>query len=1104
MGVVAGLARLTQVRTRARRSAVLATLVLVASLASAGEASAETCSHLGASGDWNSGLSWDCGHAPGPGDSAVIGNGDHPFVSANPLAEPGQVFIRDSGRIVFTNEAAMRVGELDVATGSITGAGSLTVEGEFTKGGQFGAHFAVTNQGIGGPAPDLVLDGPGTLGGGAMCVGRSDDASPDHPSMAINEVFTIADPLGDLSPSPFNCTSGPRVTINAPNGHLIHDADQVSWLQTMIVNDGKITASQGELQLSGTGGQTSDGAYLAAEGAELQFDGSYLVGPSGRVGGAGTIDMKALPMTMAAGATLDPAVLDLSFGHMNLEGSAPVTLPVFKLNGVLDSDRPVTATAMSVTAGALQDDFTLTVPPGGSFAKTGDGTFAVTNSGAEGSADLVLDADATVGGGRMCVARTGDQDPDQPNLRIDQDFTIGSAVPSDAFQCGPQFGTLIHVNGPGGHLSKAGPGTMRFNDLDVAGGTLSVASGQTFVFANTYAQSAGVTEIASGGTLEAAPTLTGGVLRGSGQITGNLTNTAGTVRPGSSPGSLTVGGNYTQGASGTLEVDVNGTAQGTQYDRLSVGGAASLDGTLAVVKGAGFAPQPADTFQFLTSASRTGTFASLTGEHLPDGNAYSLDYPGSPEFGARLLVTGPSDFVITDCDDPDLATVTAISGDLVADSVPDCDALELPALEQVAGDLLITGNDSAEAIGLGGLGSVGGDLTITGNGFADVIGIGELDSVAGDLTITDNGDATVALGTPGQLGGDLTLETTGSGPLALGDGSPAGNLDLDTAGYAAVSGATGAGSTTIESEHPEAVMRTVLPSGAFTAPVDFTLTRIDPAALPPQDGAAAGGGAAVVDPVAAYQFGFGVPTLNQDATLTFEVQVDGLDPATRADFLAAVEAGNATLATRGDAPGGSYQAFPLCAAGVPPTADGCVRVEKLDANGQPTTGVPAAVRFTGVTGHFSAWAVATVTRKASPGQSDTGTGTGGGNSPAALPAFASKTLVTLRLARNRIPAKGPLKVRVANANSFAITGRLAGETVQRVAAAPRRRVKLPAKAFRAAARTRKTVALGLPRTLRSLLRSRGRLALRITANVTDPAGQRRVVKRRLTPRLRTR
>jgi hypothetical protein len=45
--------------------------------------------------------------------------------------------------------------------------------------------------------------------------------------------------------------------------------------------------------------------------------------------------------------------------------------------------------------------------------------------------------------------------------------------------------------------------------LDLAGGTLSVASGQTFVFPNTYAQSVGLTDIAAGGILQGAPTLTG-------------------------------------------------------------------------------------------------------------------------------------------------------------------------------------------------------------------------------------------------------------------------------------------------------------------------------------------------------------------------------------------------------------------------------------------------------------------------------------------------------------------------------------------------------------------------------------------------------------------
>ena len=269
-----------------------------------------------------------------------------------------------------------------------------------------------------------------------------------------------------------------------------------------------------------------------------------------------------------------------------------MTLPDLELtSGTIDSDRPIAVDDMDVTAGTLQRDFTLTVQPDGSFTKTTAGTFFVTNNGAFGSADLVLDADASLEDGQICVARTG-TDPDLPGLHINQDFTIGSAAPAGAFQCGPQFDTLIHLNGPDGHLSRVGPGTTNFNDLDLAGGTLSVASGQTFAFANTYAQSAGVTEIASGGTLQAAPTLTGGVLRGGGQVSGNVTNTSGTVRPGASPGTLTVTGNYAQGAAGVLEVDVAGTAQGTQYDHLSVGGAAALDGTLAVVKEADSLPRP--------------------------------------------------------------------------------------------------------------------------------------------------------------------------------------------------------------------------------------------------------------------------------------------------------------------------------------------------------------------------------------------------------------------------------------------------------------------------------------------------------------------------------
>ena len=67
------------------------------------------------------------------------------------------------------------------------------------------------------------------------------------------------------------------------------------------------------------------------------------------------------------------------------------------------------------------------------------------------------------------------------------------------------------------------------------------------------------------------------------------------------------------------------------------------------------------------------------------------------------------------------------------------------------------------------------------------------------------------------------------------------------------------------------------------------------------------------------------------------------------------------MVTKGDAPGSAFQAFPLCAGGVEPTAGGCVRVETFDALGEPTGGPPARVRFSNVVGHFSTWAVAIVT-----------------------------------------------------------------------------------------------------------------------------------------------
>ena len=68
------------------------------------------------------------------------------------------------------------------------------------------------------------------------------------------------------------------------------------------------------------------------------------------------------------------------------------------------------------------------------------------------------------------------------------------------------------------------------------------------------------------------------VLMGSGTFNGNVDNQQGTVTPGRNnffgnifqAGTLTINGNYTQGANGRLVIDLDATAQGLQFDSLNV------------------------------------------------------------------------------------------------------------------------------------------------------------------------------------------------------------------------------------------------------------------------------------------------------------------------------------------------------------------------------------------------------------------------------------------------------------------------------------------------------------------------------------------------------
>jgi outer membrane autotransporter protein len=101
-----------------------------------------------------------------------------------------------------------------------------------------------------------------------------------------------------------------------------------------------------------------------------------------------------------------------------------------------------------------------------------------------------------------------------------------------------------------------------------------------------------------------------GTLSGLGTVSGTLTNRGGTIAPGSvgNPGTLAVTGTFSQSAGGTLSSQVSPSAA----SRLSVGGAASINGTLAMAVVPGLFTTGTRYRVLTADGGVTGTFARVT------------------------------------------------------------------------------------------------------------------------------------------------------------------------------------------------------------------------------------------------------------------------------------------------------------------------------------------------------------------------------------------------------------------------------------------------------------------------------------------------------------
>jgi uncharacterized repeat protein (TIGR01451 family) len=205
-----------------------------------------------------------------------------------------------------------------------------------------------------------------------------------------------------------------------------------------------------------------------------------------------------------------------------------------------------------------------------------------------------------------------------------------------------QSGTLTVSGVPllnQGGLIDVQTGNLTVTQLTQLGGALQVSGPGLLTFSNPF-------------------DLQGGLFYGTVNFTanGSVINTGGVVYPGAGPGSITLTGDYTQGPGGSLVVELGGVGAG-QFDVLHVGGAAALDGALAVVSFGGFTPLTGHSFSIMTYSSVTGDFAFKSGLNIssppmtatPQATSYILQVPAA----------GTTDLSLAKTDAPDPVSVGA-------------------------------------------------------------------------------------------------------------------------------------------------------------------------------------------------------------------------------------------------------------------------------------------------------------------------------------------------------------------------------------------------------------------------------------------------------------
>jgi hypothetical protein len=231
-------------------------------------------------------------------------------------------------------------------------------------------------------------------------------------------------------------------------------------------------------------------------------------------------------------------------------------------------------------------------------------------------------------------------------------------------------GTTVTLDGTGSIFNAA-------NTITANAGTFNVLNGRTFTVTGGTLTNTGSIQVGSAAVLTGNINTSGGTISGTGTFNGNIdfAGAGNNLRPGTSPGNLTVAGNLTMNTTTTVHAELNGTTFGTQYDRMTVTGAANVVNLSGAVLSATLGYDPAINDRLVIVDNQTnnpinGTFAGLP--NVPTGSAFPLTNPTTGNtFTATIYyvgdtssmsLSGGNDIVIVFTPVPEPAAVLSVTG----------------------------------------------------------------------------------------------------------------------------------------------------------------------------------------------------------------------------------------------------------------------------------------------------------------------------------------------------------------------------------------------------------------------------------------------------------